>query len=198
MSDNDLEKNSDLPEIHPHFHCLETGKPFTKCSKCDEDLATSSSPYLVHKDWTPYDLSSEFALCFSCLFELRSLTSTHSRQKIDHYFHSSPGMNYHNSLISNLEKNTKNIEKHVDHCIACCSPIRFKEDHFSMSSLCLNDRMMSDFFPIAVCGKCEEEIVALLSKETRDSWDGFYDPIFNTPPADLVDLPKTPSKPVLV
>lgn len=198
MDDKDLNKNFTPLTINPIFHCFETGSPFEKCSKCNSHLDTTLQPYIIHKDWGPNDLSSEFALCFSCIEDLRESTSKESRQKIESFIQSSGGLEKHKEILESGSKNDAGSDsREIDHCILCTRDIERPGAPHSLTCSVIHTGPFAIPQAIATCGACEEQLMELLSKETKDSWDGFYESIIDSPPVDMVDLPG-PKKPCVV
>lgn len=179
------------------FHSIESGKPFSRCSRCQNDLIHSGNPYFIHKDWSTHDINTEFAVCHECIAGLEDEVSEESRRSLQGFLRNGRGLFIHQTRISGDKGEEMDINRYVDHCIICAEGIERPGQPYSMSCMCSGNEMILGVYPLAVCSPCESKAAELLSKQTRDAWEGFYDPIVNAPPSDVVDLPGKPKIPVI-
>lgn len=198
MDNNELGNNFESLDIDPIFHRFETNSPFTHCSKCYLDLIHSFNNYVIHKEWGTRDLQSEFALCRSCVEDLKSATSVESRNRVNEFIKASGGLGRHSDIIQNASEEMQQRENvEINHCVICTDYIRRPGAAHSLSCMVFQSKVLSLNIATAICGNCNDKLVELLSEETRDSWDGFYQSIIHSPPVEMVDLPR-PTRPALI
>ena len=176
------EDQSDKPHPIPEeFYSFETDAPFTSCLECESDLK-NGQPYLIEKafknhiEYQVKDTVFDYALCMNCAEQLRDEMSKKSINTLIQFF--SERINFgdhvsrmHQSPIENI-KSCMITGQNVEEC-----------HEYQIYAYCVNDTISNDMPPYMVSGEVMEEILPLLSKETKDDLNGFFNKHFAPDPS---------------
>ena len=188
-----------IPDQDGLFNSLETGKPFEHCASCRLPLYERSDsegdlgivwkdvePYLVAKSFHKGECVFEYALCEGCRSNMSKDLSHASVKHMKEFF----------ERKMDIEKRSQQLSGQTDpeawlaKC-ATCDGERATSESYSIAALFHAGSLMLGPYPACFCGKCEEEIQEGLSKETLGIWDDFIETNFDSPPANVRDLPVT-------
>ncbi len=180
----------DIPEV---FYETNTKEPFRKCTICGIELIESNLPYVIEKAIKNYpedkktDVIFEYAICIECVEETRNSLSKESLEKINNY------MLNHTDLLTRrnflLSGNNLNVNDWLSNCVVNNKPTE-ELPEYQIVCQCQGDKMLYTYMPYMLSCDVTEEIQELLSKQTKDELDRFYDENLGLPP-DLKELFKT-------
>ena len=161
------------PELQPlpkDFHSFYHDGPFTECLVCKVQLMDGH--YVVQKAYNRDEVVMEFAMCVECALDLRAEISEESYQRMSQF----------------MEENRK-LSQTYEQCNFCGTP-RSECQEFTIAAACLGTEMIIHEYPLMVCGQCHSKLDVLLSKQTRDTFDGFIGEHFPGPPELEQPLPR--------
>ena len=181
------------PDPHPYFHSEETGAPFRDCISCGLSLTHDpGQPYLVAKSYRGQECIFEYAICEDCRANLASEFSNESQEALTSYFMQKAKLLDRSRFLDFGES----IEPWIRECTGC-GTLRSEAVTYSLGGILQGTSIVFDPYPICLCGKCEEEIHALLSPKTQGIWDDFVETHFDGPPGYTEDFP-TKGRPALL
>ncbi len=178
MDDN---RTSELHPIPKEFYSFETGVPFSNCLECDSHLM-NGQPYLIEKayknhiEYNVKDTVFDYALCMNCAERLKDEMSKESVKSLTRFF--SERINFGDHVARLHQSPIENIQscmitgKNLDDC-----------HEYQIYAYCVNDTVSSDMPPYMVSGEVMEEILPLLSKQTKDDLNGFFNKHFAPDPS---------------
>lgn len=166
------------------FNSLESGKPFVFCSACGLSLRDEASSYSVGRSFHRGECVFECALCEDCRDRLHEESSEESRQAIATF------MQERIDFESRFQRllGIFDPESWIESCAICETP-RSDAERYTISGMFAGNGILFGPYPLGICGKCEEEVNELVSKQTRDVWDDFIASHFDGPPAGVEDVP---------
>lgn len=176
--------------VPPLFYSGETDQPFEKCIECERVL-DENCEYIIEKAIRTYEGFSaqntvfDYAICTSCAQNIRESFSKESIQKIDGYFMK------HGAKASHLIK--KGGEFDLDSCLGKCivKGVNKEEIHeYQIYAHCKGNNLHEMIPPYMVSELAIEDVMPLLSNETSDILNGFFDKHFSPDPSILNPLPK--------
>lgn len=150
-----------LPEI---FWSFETGKPIEKCRLCETDLMKPGTNYLIEKAFKKGETIFEHALCLDCYTESHNAMSSESRERIAEYFAAHTDMNARHEQF--MEKYGTRHDPWISHCLVKGYPVD-EVDEYQLYGFCIDKDLIFSGAPYILCGDVIEEIIELLSPETR-------------------------------
>ena len=174
------ESSSSIPK---EFFSFETGAPFTHCLECDA-LLDERTPYIIEKAVRNYpeygtsDVIFDYALCMTCVENMRQKMSTASREAILAFF----------------EDRIRSVNIHdfsTEHCLVS-SRSRKECEEYQLYAHCVGSNLSDDQPPYMISGAIIDEILPMLSMETREDLDGFFDRHFSPDPSLLEPVPSRP------
>ena len=187
------------PDEDGLFHSLESGKPFENCASCRLPLVEANpapvtddlgivqelvAPYLVAKSFHKGECVFEYALCDDCRSNMAKELSTESKESLREFFERKMDVRKRSDKLANESSAAGWIKQ-----CATCGRDRETAENYSTAALFHTGSLMLDPYPLCFCGECEEEIQAGLSKETLGVWDDFVESHFDSPPANVKNLP---------
>ena len=173
--------NQEPHSIPNEFYSFETGRPFTTCLECGSDLMNGKS-YLIEKafknhiEYQVKDTVFDYALCMNCAEQLRNEMSKASMSALVRFF--SERISFGDHVSQMYQSPIENIEacmitgKTMDEC-----------PEYQIYAYCINDTISNEMPPYMVSGEVMEEILPLLSKETKDDLNGFFNKHFAPDPS---------------
>lgn len=180
--------NEDIPE---EFYSSETQLPFDECSSCGNSFGEEY--FFIEKafqrtyDLSQHELTFEYAICQRCKTDMMQSISKESMQNIQQ-FAQSMGVNIQQKNASEVEIDTKYM---LQHCISTGeNKENLKEYHlvgiFKQGKLVQLPMLYGPMFI--------EQYTELLSEETQDFFDDFFNHITILPPALAKILDEEKSK----
>lgn len=143
-------------EIPAELHSAYEERPFQSCTRCGEALAAMESGYQIFKLFEGGEVIYEYAVCQPCHTGVMDQFSEHSRARM---------AGYHSQRV------TLNLGPHL---CAVCGNERGEdgEPQYALSAACEGTSLRQS---LMFCGGCLQEMQALLSPETRRTWQRFVD-----------------------
>ena len=143
-------------EIPAELHSEYEDRPFQSCTRCGEALAAVEGGYQIFKLFHGTEVLYEYALCQPCHTGVMDQFSEHSRARM---------AGYHSQRV------TLNLGPHL---CAVCGNERGEngEPEYALSAACDGTALRHS---LMLCGVCLREMQALLSPETRRTWQRFVD-----------------------
>jgi hypothetical protein len=137
-------------ELHSEYE----ERPFQSCTRCGESLAAVPEGYQIFKLFERSEVTYEYTLCAPCHGGLMEQFSEHSRARM---------ADFHQQRV------TLNLGAHL---CAVCGNERGEagEPQFALSAACEGGTLRHC---LMLCGGCLREMQALLSPETRRTWQRF-------------------------
>ena len=180
-----MQFSDNFTPIPEKFWSFETGEPFKTCSLCGIDLTEPGTNYLIEKAYKKEEVLFEYAMCWDCKSNISKELSRKSLELIANYF--DEHVDIEKRLEEGIEKKGLNADNWLEHCLIKGTPIAEADEHHICGQFVDEDLVFSGF-PYALSDKAMEDLVELLSDETRGSLDDFSKKLFD------IDL----SNPVLI
>lgn len=176
---------NNLVEIPKVFYSDATGMPFGHCIQCGAPLLKSGTHYFIEKAIKNYpqlestDTIIEYAICYPCYMEVRKSLSQQSQQRIEAYF--LENVNLYERMKSVLDPGNRDPDAWLSQCIIKGIQRRTAPEYQIMCE-CTGDRMHLSLAPYMVSIQAMDEITDLLSAQTLDALNGFYNDHLGLPP----------------
>ncbi|UXP31459.1 hypothetical protein N6H18_13980 [Reichenbachiella agarivorans] len=184
---------TDIPKI---FFSDYLGTPFQRCIQCECDLLIEEKPYLIEKALKPYgsyDAYStlfEYAVCMRCAEGMKSMLSKESLANLMHYFSThTDHVGYRQELASMGDFDPI---KWIEKCMISGRDVS-ELTECQIYAFCAGDQLVFSEFPYMISGPVLDEVVDLISAETKDELDRFKDE-FVDGPSEFQDLLKSGPK----
>lgn len=171
-----MEKNlSPFREIPKVFYSFNKQGLFTHCMECERDLLIGDCDYLIEKAVRNYkgfeaeDVLYDYAICMDCLSELQQRMSKESMESIEKFV---ARYQVHKRIApQNLD--LSDLEPFYSRCM-------FTDTHkadcseYHLSAYCTGDQLNLKILPYMVSDSILDQLSELISDETRDELDGFF------------------------
>lgn len=203
---------SDRTDIPPLFHSEYDDGPFRECAVCGKSLNEPDCVYSISKTCNQGEAIVEMAVCDDCGDELRDELSDESRAAVTEFVESrlmEAVLEQHATGTTGDDANPRGLlrllngpseppEDPLDLIATCSLCGKAKDDcrTFSVTAYCVGDEMvvqptgpLSLGLPAMLCDDCNRAASEKLSKETRETWDKFYNDFIDTPPRITLDGP---------
>lgn len=187
------QKTIDIPKV---FHCDYTGGPFQKCIQCEMKLYEGDVPYLIEKALKPYGSYEaystifEYAVCLGCADSMKSMLSKSSLANLMNYFQQHVDLYAHRAhLVAQEEYDPM---KWIEKCLVSRRDVNELAECQIYAS-CQGDQLVFSEFPYMISGPVLDEVVDLLSAETKDELDNYRKEIVDGP-SEFQDLLKSGPK----
>ena len=181
---------SDFQEIPKIFYSYQTQKPFCDCLVCncyllDDQTYVIEKAYKKHPGYTAQDVIFDYAICLACALKMRQEFSTDSLAKINAYLSE-------HVIMNPLPHQKGPID--IDKCLAQCAVKKTKIREITSYQIYGHfhgNRLIKSISPYLISQSAIEEIIPLISNDTQDVLNDFYNRHLNPDPEML--LPKQPS-----
>ena len=171
-----------IPRI---FHSFFHEGMFPTCSVCEKNLLEDEVSYYIEKAYQRGEVAFEYAMCDECKMSMGEELSMESMMNLANYFME------HGDLLARREKLIadfdNNIKPWVNECLFT-GKLRSECESYQICAECEGTNLVVSFLPFMISSDAVEEIQQLISKKTRDSFDGFVRDVLN-PPVDFKDIP---------
>lgn len=179
---SDLGSTNHIPEYLKSF---KTNEHFKRCGICNAKLEDVRI-FAIEKSFHRLALSEDFkvfhehAICIGCTSMMQGEISEDSKVSIQEF------MNFYGKkLVKNLEmyqnSEDKDLQSWQSHCSFTGTKIA-DEKEFSISGIIQNGTMMYEDVPIITSGHFVTTMQNILSKSTKEYFDGFKDEFYDLPP----------------
>ncbi|MDB9882794.1 hypothetical protein OAD66_06630 [Bacteroidia bacterium] len=181
-------------DIPAFFYKFDTEVPFTNCSLCDGKLSDYSK-YAIEKVFkqnkilNTSEIVYEYAICWDCAQTSGSDISEDSKIAIMSLF--VEHKNFISMRTDYLHANKMyNIESWIERCSLTGKEVRLCNE-YAISAIIENDKLLYEHSPMVVSDEFMEKLQSVLSKETKDKFDGLRDKILDGSPSveDLIFSP---------
>ena len=170
--------------IPKEFYSATTHKPFDSCIACGVNVLDGSTVYLIEKAMKSYpgyqakDTIFDYAICMPCAQDVHEKLSKESMGTIEQFFKDHV----------NMEEKVKSVRADdptsmTERCLIKNTD-KDASTEYQIYAQCIGDQVILNHPPYMICGEAMEEIMELLSKETKEVLGGFLDEHF-TPDPDL-------------
>ncbi len=171
-----------IPRI---FHSFFHEGMFPECSVCNKKLLVDEVSYFIEKAYQKGEVAFEYAMCDDCRMSMGEELSLESMMNLANYFME------HGDLIARRELLMDNFDNSVKPWINEClftGKLRSECKSYQICAECDGENLVVSFLPFMISSEAIEEIQSLISKKTRDSFNGFIRDVLN-PPVDFKDIP---------
>ncbi len=180
----------DFQEIPKVFYSYQTQKAFCNCLVCncyllDDATYVIEKAYKKHLGYTAQDVIFDYAICLACALKIRQEFSSDSLTKIDAYFSEHLAMS-----PSPRQKDPIDI----DQCLAQCAIKKTsvtEMTNYQIYGHFYGNKLIKSISPYLISQSAIEEIIPLISNDTQDLLNDFYNRHLNPDPE--LFLPKQPS-----
>jgi uncharacterized protein with PIN domain len=180
--------------IPAYLKSFKTNEHFKRCGICNVKLEDVQI-FAIEKSFHRLALSQEFkafhehAVCIGCTSMMQGEISEESKVSIQEFMNV-----YGKQLMENIEIYQSTDEKDLQSWQSQCSFTGKKiadEKEFTISGIIQNGSMMYEDVPIITSGHFVTTMQNILSKSTKEYFDGFKDEFYDLPPEirDIVNPP---------
>lgn len=184
--------DENFQDIPQEFYSFETNKPFERCIECDKYLL-DNEPYVIEKAMKKYDGYSamdtvfDYAICMSCAENMRKDLSKESLERMDNYF----GKHFNFMNMSRFDPD-KDLE--MKECLSKCmvKDVSIEEvNEYQIYAFCQGNKLVKSVPPYMISSQAIDELLPLLSSQTTDFLNGFFNKHFGPDPELMEPTPKT-------
>jgi hypothetical protein len=175
---------NELVEIPEVFYSFESNQPFTQCIECEKAL-DENTDYVIEKAFKRYsgfsavDTIFDYAMCMSCALHLRESLSMDSRKKMDEYF-----LPHFHKLHQRSVPHAINIDVALSSCLI--TETRLEDiNEYQIYAFCRGNKLNTAVSPYMISEAAVEQMLPLLSNETTDFLNGYFDKHFSPDPSML-------------
>ena len=162
------------------FHSFELGGPFDKCMVCGRDILKDGTTYFIEKAYRSGEVVFEYAICDSCRGDANEMISFESMSNIGIYLmEHSDALARRSALLNSFDNS---VVPWLDSCFFTGTE-RSECPDFQICAECLGDQLVVSLLPMLISQEAGETFQSLMSKQTRDNFDGFTRETLN-PPVD--------------
>lgn len=189
-----MEDSRHLQEIPSLFYSFPGDEPFKKCIECERNLMEDNCEYVIEKairNYTEYstqDTIFDYAICMECATSINQKLSKESMLKIKQYF--AENLNVENRERRIIEA-AGDIMKLTNRCMIKDTEAKASGE-FQIYAYCVGNKISLDNPPYMISGEVLDEVAEVISKQTRDILNGFFDSHFSPDPSLMAPLPDRP------
>jgi hypothetical protein len=183
-------------DIPAKFYSEDNHSFFQNCTVCDKNLLESNTTYLIEKAYKRVNqelehVVFEYAICMDCAQEMNSKISKESLNNMKEYY-----SQYFNSLstVERMKLFKQDDDFWQRRCLVKNTPMG-ELTEYNICGLFQGKTMLVGEFPYIISIEAMDELVSILSEETKDEFDDFKRTYLDGPP-ELQELLK--GRPVLV
>lgn len=169
------------------FHSAETDKPFTTCYDCGTELLAVEDGYLVQKAYNKDECIMEIAQCVPCQQKLQKSYSKQSLNDIWDYFLDNIDFKARYEKYHPLP--TADTSPWTNNC-AACGTSRARAQEYTIVGQCYSIFLICGEYPMMLCLQCIDNIINLLSEESRKTYDEWIDRCLPSPPGETQPAPE--------
>lgn len=181
------------------FRPFESEAPFQSCNLCEVNLLHPAQHYAVEKVMRQMpgievpDIVLEYAICMNCMWEMRQNMSAESMERMDAFL--SQTRHPPERGLPSDEDESWNPDTWTTHCMVTGKPLTECRD-YQVVGLCHGDKLvlsndtLSGALPGILSAEVMEELQELLSPETKEELDGYFDRLTGWPPELRELMPK--------
>ena len=129
------------------------------------------------------DVIFDYAICMDCALEVQKGLSAESMRKIQEF------MQQHLHQNMRVKDPESDLDSYTEHCLVSNRPLKECEE-FQIFAYCRGSKVNLEMPPYMISGQVLDEISELLSPETRDELDGFFNKHFTPDPGLMEPNPR--------
>ena len=176
-----------LIPIPPEFHSVAEDGPFRECLRCGTSLLQNDEVYLVERVFRGREPIIEYAMCLACVECGSEELSAQSRERIAAHIQENARIEERFERLSQHLDNPR-ASLWLDRCLITDIPA-VECDSRQICGWCQGGSLRLDYMsPFLISGQAVEEIVELLSEQTRGWMEDFIGDNFGMPP-EFCDAP---------
>jgi len=183
-------------EIPHEFYSSETHQPFTECSACGNSFGNNH--FFIEKafekthDLTQHELTFEYAICERCKKDMMQSISKESMQNIQNFIQNMGGM----PKLKDSDEMEIDLDYMLKHCFSTGKPIE-ELNEYHLVGIFKNGKLVQ--LPMLYGPSFIQQYSEILSEETKEFFDDFFDHITILPPtfAKLLEDEKS-KRPVFI
>lgn len=174
-----------LQEIPSTFYSFDTELPFTHCIECDCELIESGREYMIEKAIRTYpgyqatDVIFDYAICMSCALDIQQSLSEESLKTMQKFI---------SENMSHRAPSGLTVTEMLENCMVSGLP-KAECEEFQIFAFCSGAYLDMRVTPYMISGQVLDQMQELLSVETKDELNGFFDKHFSPSPG-LMEEPK--------
>ncbi len=183
------QENKHLVNIPSSFYSFKEEGPFQHCVECERFLLDESCDYVIEKAIRNYpgykasDVIFDYAICMDCAMEVQKGLSAESMRKIQEF------MQEHLHKNMTMRESAADPDSYTEHCLVSNRPVAECEE-FQIFAYCRGNKVNLQMPPYMISGQVLDQISELLSPETRDELDGFFNKHFAPDPSLMEPTPR--------
>ncbi len=165
----------ELKDIPRYLYSYVDEKPFSNCIECEKFLLDGETEYLIERicknypDYTATDIVFDYAICMECAMRMHSKMSKHSQKVLQEYFVNNMDIEGRKEQINN----NVSIDDSLAKCIVSGDSASDCKE-YQVCAHCVGNQVYMGNPPYMLSGVVLEEIMNILSNETQDIMNGFY------------------------
>lgn len=169
-------------EIPADFYNTLTNHYFTQCTICNTHF-DEDSMYLIEKACKRVNSGFvhtifEYSICMDCAVGFNEKMSKKSLEAMQHFMLLNSNITKQREKLAEEEADYSNW---LSHCIVNCSSIESLTE-YNICGMFRGDKMMLGDFPYMMSLEAMEQMVEILSKETKEELDNFKRTHIDGPP----------------
>lgn len=165
--------SEELPEGEPIpdlLHSFYQDRAFVSCTRCGESLGDFPDGYRISKNYKRGEVIIEYALCMPCLMRMLDEASEESKRN-----------------LARFQDERQRDVSGFDECGLCVKTrAEARDEEFGVVGRCRGNRLLDSAL---ICIDCMEDMHAVLSEETKRTWERFREENFPGVPADFEPYP---------
>ena len=185
-----MDSNNKIPSI---FHSHINEKPIENCIMCERFLLDENTQYMIEKAFKDGQVEFEYAICIDCIENMKGTMSEESLMNIENYL--IEHMNNKPNEIATQFHEGIDGDTFLNNCAIKGTP-RAELKEYNIGGLFRGKSLDPMAFPYLISFEAAEEINSVLSKQTKDELDDFYDDMVGLPP-EWMEIIKT-NRPILI
>ena len=181
-------------KVPSFFYSYDTDAPFTDCTFCNKPLERFNKygvekVFKQNKVLNKAEIVYEYAVCWGCASEMGTEISEDSKRAITKLF-----AEHNDNLTMKLEylhtTEKYNIASWIERCSLTGKETRLCEE-YAVSGVIENNQLVFEHSPMVVSDEFMQRLQSVLSKETKDTFDGLRDKMLDGTPSleDLIFSP---------
>jgi hypothetical protein len=175
-----------LPDPIPvpeRFWSFETDQPFERCLICNRNFLEEPVPYLIEKAYQRGEVIVELAICTPCQLQMMQEFSATSLKLINHFM--GEHVDFDDRFRRFLNEFDGDLKPWLDRCMVRDEEIR-PDSEFRVAARCVGNTLDPSFPPHAVSMGALEDMMKLLSPETKGFLNDFTERYFGIPTGEDV------------
>ena len=171
-----------LLETPRAFWSKTAGVPFDRCVVCNKHLLEKGVDHLVEKAFRGGELLYEYATCAGCFDWLEGSLSVSSRWLCDDWL--ARNVDFEARFQKLMRVYPNDVAPWIANCAVTGTPVAELEE-YQIEAVCCGTDLVLCHLPYAISGESVDEMLELLSSDSRRQLDRFTRDYLGVPPALL-------------